>query len=64
MRLKQTQRIIQTQQYRMVLRNFFVMVSSVIVLTSLALVMLITVGNNTRSFAAQTKILVDNKSKY
>jgi hypothetical protein len=64
MRLKQTQRIRQTQQYRMVLRNFFVMVSSVIVLTSLALVMLITAGNNTRSLAAQTKILVDNKSKY
>ncbi len=64
MRLKHTQRFRQTQQYRMVLRNFFVMVSSVIVLTSLALVMLITAGNNTRSFAAQTKILVDNKSKY
>jgi hypothetical protein len=63
MRFKQTQRVRQTQQYRMVLRNFFVMVSSVIVLTSLALVMLITAGNNTRSLAAQTKILVDNKSK-
>ena len=63
MRLKQTQRGRQTQQYSMVLRNFFVMVSSVIVLTSLALVMLITASNNTRSLAAQTKILVDNKSE-
>jgi hypothetical protein len=48
-----------SQRNSIILRNFFAMISTVIVLTSFALVILITSSNSTKSFAKQNKALVE-----
>jgi hypothetical protein len=63
MRLKQTQNQRQVQQYRLVLRNFFLMISSLLVLTSLSLVMLITSADSTKSYAKADKSLIADRNK-
>jgi hypothetical protein len=58
MRLNQVQVIKPVPQYRTVLRNFFMMVTSVILLFSLALFLLINMSDSEKSYEAKSNVYV------
>lgn len=53
MSLKQTLKLKPTLRYKMVLRNFFMMTTTVILLFSLGLVLLINTAKNDNSYASK-----------